>query len=855
MNNTSQPISIKSDSTASFKSLSKGISLFVIGIGCLVLAGWALDIPAIKSILPGLATMKSMTASLFVLCGISLWLQVTERTRRVAQICAFIVAFVGLLTLGEYLFHSDFSHIDQLPFPDMGGGLFPGRMAPSTSVNFLIIGITLLFLDNWSGARFKQTSVIATFAISLLALIGYLYEVSSLYKISIYTSMAVHTATSFILLSLGILFARPERGLMKTILADTAGGTILRRFLPLVMVLPPVLGWVRLQGQRAGLYDTAFGLAIMVTSLIAMLITFIWINAGQLTRLDIKRSQIEQASIERERKLAKLFELLPVGISILNEDRKVSYTNPALKKILGMSEEGLLQGAYRNRKYLRGDGSPMSLEEMPSTRVFKEKRDVNDLEIGVIKEDEGIIWTRVSALPVDFPDWKVVIVTSNITEHKQAEEMNAYLAALVNSSEDAIISKDLHSTVTSWNTGAQKVFGYTANEMIGQSILRLIPAERKQEEEQILNQISQGKSINHFETVRITKDGRHVDVSVTVSPIKDTTGKIVGASKVARDITERKQSDEELRTNERRLHLAASAGGVGIWDWDILKDELIWDESMYSLYGIHEKDFSGAYHAWTSTLHPDDRLFTEDEIQAALRGEREYAPEFRIVRPDGVVRVIKATSQTIHDPNGKALRMIGTNIDITERKQAEKEIFKLNAGLETKVAERTAELAIANKQLHELTIIDELTSLYNRRGFLLHAEQQLLLAQRTKRNLLIFYADLDGLKQINDHFGHASGDEAIVRAARALDTTFRTSDIKARLGGDEFAVLVVEAKVHDAQMLLDRLRKQLTENNQSMSIGVISFDAKNDVSIDELIARADKAMYAEKRNKPNRRKV
>jgi len=329
----------------------------------------------------------------------------------------------------------------------------------------------------------------------------------------------------------------------------------------------------------------------------------------------------------------------------------------------------------------------------------------------------------------------------------------------------------------------------------------------------------------------------------------------VGASKVARDISQRKQVEEALHANERRLHLAATAGGVGIWDWDLIKDELHWDDSMYSLYGMDKKDFLGAYQAWTSTLHPEDREFTEREIQAALRGEREYSPEFRIVRPDGVVRVMKATAQTIRDESGKALRMIGTNIDITELKLVESEILKLNADLEEKVIERTTELAKANEQLLQLSHVDELTGLYNRRGFLLHAEQQLLLARRMKRNLLIFYADLDNLKQINDSRGHLAGDEAIFMAARALHKTFRSSDIKARIGGDEFIVLAVQADEHFVEPLLARLRERLGESNLAMSVGVITFDAQNEISIDDLIARADAAMYAEKQLKPNRNTI
>lgn len=110
--------------------------------------------------------------------------------------------------------------------------------------------------------------------------------------------------------------------------------------------------------------------------------------------------------------------------------------------------------------------------------------------------------------------------------------------------------------------------------------------------------------------------------------------------------SQRDEAKDALRISEERLRLATNAGNIGVWDWDVIKNELLWDDSMYANYGIREEDFGGAYDAWTRTLHPDDRQFTEGEIQAALRGEREYAPAFRIVRPDGTVRNIQRPSAT-----------------------------------------------------------------------------------------------------------------------------------------------------------------------------------------------------------------
>jgi PAS domain S-box-containing protein len=140
-----------------------------------------------------------------------------------------------------------------------------------------------------------------------------------------------------------------------------------------------------------------------------------------------------------------------------------------------------------------------------------------------------------------------------IIERDQAEKASARLAAIVESSDDAIIGKDLNGIITSWNQGAERIFGYTASEMIGFSILRLIPAGRHHEEIQILEKLKRGESLRHFETVRQTKDGRLIDISVTASPITDSAGKVIGVSKVARDITESRQAEKNLRDSREQM--------------------------------------------------------------------------------------------------------------------------------------------------------------------------------------------------------------------------------------------------------------------------------------------------------------
>jgi len=149
-----------------------------------------------------------------------------------------------------------------------------------------------------------------------------------------------------------------------------------------------------------------------------------------------------------------------------------------------------------------------------------------------------------------------------VAERQHSDLVARRLAAIVDNSEDAIIGKDLSSIITSWNKGAERIFGYSAEEMIGTSIMRLIPLERQAEEEEILSRIKRGERYKHFETIRVTKDGRQLHVSLSISPIKDANGYVVGASKIARDITERKLAEKALAEAQKMEAIGQLAGGV-----------------------------------------------------------------------------------------------------------------------------------------------------------------------------------------------------------------------------------------------------------------------------------------------------
>jgi methyl-accepting chemotaxis protein len=295
----------RSDSrlVSSLETFSQGAGVVVFIVGLVVFFGWMLDIPTLKSLHPSLVTMKANTATSFILIGASLWLmqtkRVSQRNRRIAQGCALVVALVGLLTLGEHLFGWDL-RIDQLLFKEPAGAVgtsSPGRMAPNTALNFLLIGIALLRLDakDRRDDRTNQLLILIAGMIALLGLLGYVYGISAFFGIASYTRMALHTAVAFIVSCLGILSARPDRGLMSILTSEGAGGSLARRLLPAAIGIPFVLGWLSLVGQRAGLYNIELGLSLVVVSSIVIFAVLIWRSAGPL---DIADKALRRANEE-----------------------------------------------------------------------------------------------------------------------------------------------------------------------------------------------------------------------------------------------------------------------------------------------------------------------------------------------------------------------------------------------------------------------------------------------------------------------------------------------------------------------------------------------------------------------------
>jgi PAS domain S-box-containing protein len=270
-----------------------------------------------------------------------------------------------------------------------------------------------------------------------------------------------------------------------------------------------------------------------------------------------------------------------------------------------------------------------------------------------------------------------------IEERKKAENELIILKSAVEQSSSTVVITGLDGSIQFVNQKFQETTGYSIHEAIGQNPRILKSNEFKPEKyNELWNTILSGNEW-HGEFHNKRKDGSLYWESASISPIRDVSGNMTSFLAVKEDITKRKQAEKDLEQLTTRLSLATRAGGVGVWDLDLVNNILLWDDQMFMLYGISKENFIGAYETWKAGVHPDDVVRGDLEIQKAISGEKEFDTEFRVVWPDGTIHNIKALAIVQRDGLGKPLRMIGTNWDITEKKIAEEKLIKALEAAET----------------------------------------------------------------------------------------------------------------------------------------------------------------------------
>jgi PAS domain S-box-containing protein len=522
--------------------------VFSVAFGIWVLTGWMFHIHILESILPGQVAVKANAAACFILIGFALWFlrkepsPVASGWKWAAKIAAIIAGTVGLLSLLEFIYGWDLG-IDQLLFTagadDIPGSVRLGLMSPITAFGLVSLGPALLLLDaktrlgRWSAQLLPGGVAIA----AMFGILDFVLDPNTTH-----THISPITAAALFLFSFGLMFARTQSGLGALVASATFGGTLMRRLFPAAILAPLVIGGLRWKGELSGLYSEWTGLTM--------------------------------------------------------------------------------------------------------TTVF------------------------TVVLLASLTAWTAFVVDRSDEVRRQGEETISRLAAMVISSNDAIIGKTTDGVITSWNPGAEAIYGYLAQQVIGESISIIIPLDRREEFAMLLEKIRQGQPVKHFETTRVRKDGKTIYVSLSVSPVKDGSGKILGASTTARDVTQRKQAEEEIRKASLYVRSLIEASLDPLVT--ISKDGKIMDVNQATelVTGVDRKkligsDFSNYFTNPGKARQGYEQVFAEETV-------RDYPLAIRDT--SGRVVDVLYNASVFKNEAGEIEGVFAAARDITERKQAEEKL-------------------------------------------------------------------------------------------------------------------------------------------------------------------------------------
>lgn len=1161
-------VNIENRYVSGFQTASKVAAGITMLVGVLVLVGWLLGIALLKSIVPGLANMKANTALAFFAAGWAIWLVQSESTNQrrlfLRRACIILVTGLSLLTLSEYVFGWDL-RIDQFLFQDVAtpSNPFPGRMAEVTAFSFILLGIAFFLLDVLRRFRAAQFLALIAGMFALLSFIGYLYGVESFYRIAAFSSIALPTSITLLVLSLGFLFVLPKQGWIALLASDTVAGVVARRLLPAAIFVPIVVGWLRLQGERLGLFDIVFGQALFaISNIVVFGLLVIWSAAllyrsdsarqkaedtlrhsnvdldrrvierteeltrvnerlasqvtereraeskfralleaapdaiviinqqGQIelvnsqvenlfgyprgelvgqsvdllvsepfrgihsthrtnyfkvprvremgaglelygrrkdgtqlqveislspvdaadgllvaaairditvrkhaeaalreseerfskafrfnpaaltitrlsdsrfidvnenfqilfgyrreeligqpstkfpinlnpgkreelmrrlreggairnfemelftregeprlmlmsvdpfelegephvltTMLDVTAQKKAEAALrESEAKLRALFEVLPVGVSILNQKREVLESNPALERILRMSKEDLARGVFSGRRFIHTDGIPVQRQELPSVRASEEQKPILDVEMGMMMEAGEIVWTSVSAAPVSVADLGVVVVTTDITQRKKIEEElkqeRDLLKALMDNIPDTIYFKDTESRFVRINRAQARFLGVSdAREVIGKTDADFqapqLAAEFYEEEQKLLKT---GVPIIDRQEFNPTADGQARWLASTKVPMPDRDGHIIGLLGISHDITERiKSAEAVIRVNEQLTQQVREISLLNefqeqlqtcVATEEVYQVTAQWGSRLFpnesgALFVInHSRNWVDTGAVWGEAA-PNSQVFGLQDCWALRRGRLH-------------VSGVDYTNIPCRHSKGAAILFSicmpliaqGETLGVFHlRTPSDSKVHQWNEAQQqlARAVSDSVGLAIANlnlrAKLREQSIRDPLTDLFNRRYMEESLTRELLRAKRTEKCVGIIMLDVDHFKRINDTQGHHVGDAVLRQLGHFLEERMRGGDIACRYGGEEFTLILPEATLEQTYGRAEQLRQELKAleleyagkpiGTITISFGVAAYPAHGKVA-EEVLRAADMALYRAK---------
>ncbi len=526
-----------------------------------------------------------------------------------------------------------------------------------------------------------------------------------------------------------------------------------------------------------------------------------------------------------------LLEAAPDAIVVVNQSGAIVLVNAQAEALFGYRRDELIgqRGEILVPEHFRDQQSEQHSRFLAAPL---ERPTVAGLELFGLRKDGSEFPVEIRLSPLDTKQgmW-VSSAIRDISDRRRTEEDLRRLASIVACSDDAIIGKTLEGIITSWNAGAERMYGYSARETIGKSVNMLVPLNRPGEIPGILERLRRGEIVDHFETLRVRKDQREFHIEITVSPIRDAMERIVGASAIGRDISVRKASEKQLVLMEGKYRGLLEAAPDAMVVVNQSGDIVLLNLQTEKQFGYHRDELIGQ--------------------------------KIKSIIPEGFAE--RLIADALESTEDALAQQIGTGIELTGRRKDGSDFpieimlspLKSSEGILITAAIRNVSVARAmSLQMIHSAQHDFLTGLPNRALVNDRISQAIAVAQRYKKKVAVLFLDLDGFKHTNDSLGHPIGDKLLESVAKRLVKCVRGSDTVSRQGGDEFVALLLDVDEPEnagttARRMLEVVSQAHSVDQHDLhitaSIGV-SIYPDDGLDAETLIKNADTAMYQAKRN-------
>ncbi|MEP6692252.1 MAG: PAS domain S-box protein [Gemmatimonadaceae bacterium] len=535
------------------------------------------------------------------------------------------------------------------------------------------------------------------------------------------------------------------------------------------------------------------------------------------------RKRAEEALRESERKYRVVVEQASDGIALADAHGVIVDVNQRVSEIVGYSHGELVGRSL-------SDFVPPEEQAVQPIRFadLQTKRSIV-VERTLRSKNGADILVELSASMLD--DGRIQTVLRDVTVRRRAEqsvrESERRFREILETVRSVAVCLDVHGDVTFVNDSLLALTGWTRDEVVGRNWFETFVPARNEIGPTVFEAMTRGGILAHYESEILTRHGHRRLLSWDNTVLRNSAGQMIGTASLGQDVTDRRRAEEA----QQRLTTILEATPDLVAIWTIEGQVLYLNRAGRRMLGIGDDEHGANFTIGALQPHWGRDVALGEAIRTVLR-DGSWSGEITLVSRDGREVPVSQVILAHKSPNGSVEYFSTIMRDITERKQAE-------------------------ATLRTLSLYDELTHLCNRRGFMTLAEQELKVARRQKAPALLFYIDMNDFKSVNDNYGHAEGDAALVRAADVLKATFRESDVLARIGGDEFVVLVLNKTDETQEAVLARLRSRLAIANAmalrtyelSLSIGIAKFDPASPKSLEELMSEADVELYAEKRSR------